>query len=186
MPKNRRDWRPSKKRMSKTIVINLVRFILLVFIQVFLLKNIAVYDLSTPYFYILFILLLPFETPNLLLFVLAFIIGITIDAFYDSPGLHAAACVLLAFVRIVFINLTVQKDGFDNEPEPTLSIMGFRWFFTYAVTLTLFHHFFLFNLGAFSFSQFQYTLSRFLLSSIFTVFLMLISGLLFFRKKERK
>ncbi len=144
------------------------------------------YDLSTPYFYILFILLLPFETPNLLLFLLAFIIGITIDAFYDSPGLHAAACVLLAFVRIVFINLTVQKDGFDNEPEPTLSIMGFRWFFTYAVTLTLFHHFFLFNLGAFSLSQFQYTLSRFLLSSIFTVFLMLISGLLFFRKKERK
>jgi hypothetical protein len=134
----------------------------------------------------LFILLLPFEVPNILLFALAFILGITIDAFYDTPGLHAAACVVLAFVRILFISITVQKDGFDNEPEPTLSIMGFRWFLTYAVVLTLVHHFFLINLEAFSLSQIEFTISRILLSSLFTVFLMLISGLLFFKRKERK
>ena len=172
--------------MSRAIIINLIRFILLVFIQVFLLKNITLYNLSTPYLYILFILLLPFETPNLLLFALAFILGLSVDAFYDTPGLHAASCVVLALVRVLFISITVQKDGFDNEPEPTLSIMGFRWFFTYALTLTLFHHFFLFNLEVFRFTELEYTLTRFLLSSIFTVFLMLVSGLLFFRKKERK
>jgi len=172
--------------MSRTIFINLVRFIVLVFLQVFLLKNITLYNLSTPYLYILFILLLPFETPNILLFALSFIIGITIDAFYDTPGLHAASCVLLAFVRILFISITVQKDGFDNEPEPTLSNMGIRWFFTYALILTLFHHFFLFNLEVFRFSEIPYTLSRFVLSSIFTVFLMLLTGFLFFRRKERK
>jgi rod shape-determining protein MreD len=154
--------------------------------QVFLLKNITLYNLSTPYFYILFILLLPFEIPNALLFVLAFILGLTIDAFYDTPGLHAASCVLLAFVRILFISITVQKDGFDNEPEPTMSAMGFRWFFTYALILTLFHHFFLFNLEVFRFSEIPYTLSRFVLSSIFTVFLMLLTGFLFYRRKERK
>jgi len=166
-------------------LINLLRFIVLVFFQVFLLKNISLYNLSTPYPYILFILLLPFETPNIVLFPLAFIIGITIDAFYDTPGLHAAACTLLAFVRVSFINITVQKDGFDNEPEPTLSIMGFRWFFTYILVLTLIHHFFLFNLEVFRISELQYTFVRFLLSSVFTVFLMLLSGLLFYRKRER-
>jgi rod shape-determining protein MreD len=159
---------------------------MLVFLQIFLLKNVSLYNLSTPYLYILFIVLLPFETPNLLLFALSFILGLTIDAFYDTPGLHAAACVLLAFVRVLFISITVQKEGFDNEPEPTLSIMGFRWFFTYALVLTLFHHFFLFNIEVFRLSEIEYTLSRFLLSSIFTVFLMLLSGLLFFRRKERK
>ena len=172
--------------MSRIILINLVRFIVLVLLQVFLLKNITLYNLSTPYLYILFILLLPFETPNLVLFALAFILGLTIDAFYDTPGLHAAACVVLALVRVLFISITVQKDGFDNEPEPTLSIMGFRWFFTYVLILTLFHHFFLLNLEVFSFSEIQYTLSRVVLSSLFTVFLILISGLLFFRRKERK
>jgi len=172
--------------MGRTIIVNVLRFFVLVFIQVFLLKNITLYNFSTPYLYILFILLLPFETPNLLLFALAFILGLTIDAFYDTPGLHTAACVLLAFVRILFISITVQKDGFDNEPEPTLSMMGFRWFLTYAVVLTLIHHFFLFNLEVFRFSEIQYTITRVVLSSLFTVFLMLISGLLFYRIKERK
>jgi len=171
--------------MSRTILINFIRFVVLVFLQVFLLKNVTLYNLATPYPYILFILLLPFEIPNIILFLLAFIIGITIDAFYDTPGLHAAACTLLAFVRILFINITVQKEGFDNEPEPTLSIMGFRWFFAYAFFLTLIHHFFLFNLEVFRISEIQYTFVRFLLSSVFTVFLMLISGLLFYRKRER-
>lgn len=172
--------------MIRSIVINVLRFFLLVFIQVFLLKNITLYNLATPYLYILFILLLPFEIPNLLLFAFAFIIGITIDAFYDTPGLHAAACVVLAFVRVLFISITVQKEGFDNEPEPTLSIMGFRWFFTYALVLTAVHHFFLFNLEVFSLSGIEFTLSRVVLSTLFTVFLILISGLLFYRRKERK
>ncbi|AMR34284.1 rod shape-determining protein MreD [Mucilaginibacter sp. PAMC 26640] len=172
--------------MSRIILVNLIRFVTLVFLQVFLLKNVALYDLSTPYLYILFILLLPFETPNIVLFLLSFILGIVIDMFYDTPGLHAAACVFLALIRVLFISITVQKDGFDNEPEPTLRIMGFRWFFSYALILTAVHHFFLFNLEVFHFSEIQYTLSRFLLSSILTVFLMLVSGLLFFKSKERK
>jgi hypothetical protein len=79
-----------KKQMSRIILINLIRFVMLVLLQVFLLKNITLYNLSTPYLYILFILLLPFETPNLVLFALAFVLGLTIDAFYDTPGLHAA------------------------------------------------------------------------------------------------
>lgn len=172
--------------MIRVILINLLRFVALVFLQVFLLKNLTLYNLSTPYPYIIFILLLPFEIPNILLFLLSFGLGLIIDAFYDTPGLHAAACVLVAMVRIIFISITVQKDGFDNEPEPTMSVMGFRWFFTYAAVLTLFHHFFLFNLEVFRFSEIQYTLLRFLLSSVFTIFLMLISGFLFFRSRERK
>ncbi len=172
--------------MSRIILINFLRFTALLFLQVFLLKNITLYNISTPYLYILFILLLPFETPNWLLFALAFVMGLSIDAFYDTPGLHAAACIVLAFVRILFISITVQQEGFDHEPEPTLSTMGFRWFFTYTLILTLVHHFFLFNLEVFRFSEIPYTLGRFVLSSIFTVFLMLLTGFLFFRRKERK
>ncbi len=172
--------------MNRALIINVLRFFLLIFLQVFLLKNITVYNLSVPYFYILFILLLPFETNNFVLFLLSFLIGITIDAFYDSPGLHASSCVLLAFVRIIFINLTVHKEGFDNEPEPSLSLMGIRWFFTYVLVLTFAHHFILFTLESFSFSKLPYTLSRLFFSWIFTVFLILLSGFLFFRSKDRK
>ena len=173
---------------------NFLRFCLIILLQVLILNKITLrwwlapsgFPIFIPYVYPLFILLLPFETPNALLFLLAFVLGLTIDAFYDTPGLHAAACVLLAMVRVIFINITVQKEGFDNEPEPTLSIMGFRWFIVYVLVLTLFHHFFLFNLEVFNLSDIQFTLSRVVLSTLFTVFLILISGLLFYRRKERK
>ncbi len=171
--------------MSRTLIYNLIRFVVLVLVQVFLLKNISLYNISLPYPYILFILLLPLETPNLVLFVLSFILGLTIDAFYDTPGLHAAACTLLAFVRVLFISVTVQRDGFDNEADPTLGNMGFRWFFTYSLILTLIHHFFLFNLEVFSLTEIGFTLLRFLSSSVFTLFLILISSFVFYRRKER-
>ena len=171
--------------MGVTLLVNFLRFIILLFVQVFLLKNIGYYNLATPYLYILFVLLLPFETPNWLLFSLAFVMGISIDVFYDTLGLHALACTVLAFVRILYISITVQKDGFDNEPEPALGIMGFRWFFFYAVVLTLFHHLTLFLCETFRFSDLPYTLFRALLSSLFTVFLILIAEFIFFRKKAR-
>lgn len=171
--------------MSRVLIQNFVRFVVLVLLQVFLLKNISLYNLSMPYLYILFVMLLPLETPNLLLFTLAFLMGIIIDMFYDTPGLHAAASVILAFVRVLFVSITVQRDGFDNEPEPTLGNMGFRWFFTYSAVLVLIHHFFLFALEVFRFSEIQYTLLRFLSSSLFTLFLILITSFLFYRRKER-
>jgi rod shape-determining protein MreD len=172
--------------MIKIIFINIVRFFVLIFIQVFLLKNVGYYNLAIPFLYILFILLLPFNTPNWLLFLLAFITGLTVDVFYDTPGINAAACTMMAFVRILFISITVQKDGFDNEPEPSLGNMGFRWFLFYASILTLFHHLTLFLLETFSFSEIQYTLIHIAFSSILTVFLIVICEFIFFTKKVRR
>lgn len=171
--------------MGRVILVNLIRFFLLIFLQVFLLKNVGYYNLASPFLYILFILLLPFKIPNALLFLLAFLTGLTVDVFYDTLGLHAAACTVLAYVRIVFISVTVQREGFDNEPDPSLGIMGFRWFIFYAIILTFFHHLVLFSFEAFRFSEFGYILIRTILSSVFTVFLMSVAEFIFFRKKVR-
>jgi rod shape-determining protein MreD len=171
--------------MGRIVNINFIRFFLLVAIQVFFLKNIGYYNLSVPYLYILFILLLPFGIPNWLLFFLAFITGFTIDVFYDTLGLNAAACTFMAFVRVLYISITVQKDGFDNEPEPRLGIMGFRWFIFYAIILTMSHHFILFTFENFKLSEIGYTIVRILLSSFFTIFLILICEFAFYRKKIR-
>lgn len=168
------------------IIKNIIRYILLVLIQVFLLKNMVFFGLNTPYLYILFILLLPFETPNWLLFFLSFLIGLNIDVFNDTVGLHASACVITAFIRVLITSITVQKDNYDSDPEPNLAIMGFRWFFFYALVLTLVHHFLLLNLEVFRFSEIPTTISRVFTSSLFTLTLIFIAELLFFRKKQRK
>ena len=165
--------------------IHVLRFVLLVFIQVFLLKNIGFYNLSVPFLYILFILLLPFQIPNGLLFILSFGVGLTVDAFYDTLGLHALACTVLAYVRILFIRLTVSVEDRETEPEPSMSKMGFRWFLFYGFILTLFHHLSLFSFEVFRISDFGITLLRTILSSLFTLFLMLLTEFLFYRKKVR-
>jgi rod shape-determining protein MreD len=140
--------------------------------------------MATPFLYILFLLLLPFGIPNILLYIIAFATGLTLDAFYDTLGVHAAACVMLVFVRILFISVTVSRDGFD-EPEPTLGNMGFRWFMLYALLCIFSHHIVLFLLETFRFTELSYTLLRCLLSGLFTLFTVVLVEFIFYNRKMR-
>lgn len=169
---------------SRIVISNILRWFTLLSVQVLLLRNLSFYDLATPFTYILFLLLLPFRTPNLVLYLLAFGTGITLDAFYDTLGVHTAACVALVFVRILFISVTVSRDNFD-EPVPSLSNMGFRWFALYAILCTFAHHLVLFFLEAFKITEISYTLLRCSLSGIFTLFTVLLVEFVFYNRKMR-
>ena len=168
---------------SKTIFLNILRWLVLLFVQIFLLRNLSFYNLSTPFVYILFILVLPFRIPNLLLFLIAFGTGLTMDAFYDTMGVHASACVALALVRILFISVSLNRDAID-EPEPSLGNMGFKWFSIYAVLCIFVHHLVVFFLEAFKLSEFAYTLGRSLLSVVFTMFTVLLVEAIFHNRKS--
>jgi rod shape-determining protein MreD len=168
---------------SKTIFLNILRWLVLLFVQIFLLRNLSFYNLSTPFVYILFILVLPFRIPNLLLFLIAFGTGLTMDAFYDTMGVHASACVALALVRILFISVSLNRDAVD-EPEPSLGNMGFKWFSIYAVLCIFVHHLVVFFLEAFKLSEFAYTLGRSLLSVVFTMFTVLLVEAIFHNRKS--
>lgn len=169
---------------SKLIFVNIVRWVILLLIQILLLRNLSFYNMATPFLYILFLLLLPFGIPNILLYLIAFTTGLTLDAFYDTLGVHTAACVTLAFVRILFISVTVSRDGFD-EPEPTLGNMGFRWFMLYALLCIFSHHLVLFMLETFRFTELSYTLLRCLLSGFFTLFTVVLIEFIFYNRKMR-
>lgn len=171
--------------MAKILIFNIVRFFVLIALQVFLFKNIGYYNLATPFPYILFLLLLPVGIPNFFLYCLAFITGITVDAFYDTLGVHAAACVALVWGRILFIRVSLQTDHYENYVTPMWGTVPFRWYFLYVFLLSLFHHFVLFLLETFTLHQFHYTLIRVFLSCIFTVTIILLFSLLFYRKKQR-
>lgn len=168
---------------SKTILLNIFRWLILLFLQIFLLRNVIFYNLATPFLYTLFILVLPFGIPNLLLFLIAFGTGLTLDAFYDTLGVHATACVALAFVRILFISVSLNRDAFD-EPEPSLGNMGIKWFSLYAVLCILVHHLLVFYLEAFKFTAVLYTLAKCLTSVIFTLFTILLVEFIFHNRKS--
>jgi len=168
---------------SRVVIINIFRWLILLFIQIFLLRNMAFYNLSTPFIYVLFLLVLPFNTPNLLLYIIAFITGLTLDAFYDTLGVHTSACVALSLVRILFISVSLNREAID-EPEPSLGNMGFRWFSLYAVLCIFTHHVILFFLEAFKFTSLAYTLGRALLSVVFTLFTILLVEFIFHNRKS--
>lgn len=168
---------------ARAIFINIFRWAILLFAQIFLLRNMAFYNLSTPFPYVLFLLVLPFGLPNIVLYLLAFITGLTLDAFYDTVGVHASACIALIFVRISFISISLNREAID-EPEPSLGNMGFKWFSLYAVLCIFAHHLVLFFLEAFKLSSFVYTLGRTMLSVVFTLFTVLLVEFIFHNRKS--
>ena len=164
------------------IVKNIIRFIILFLLQVTVFNNIQFSGFLNPYLYVLFILLLPFETPPWLLLVLSFFMGLSIDIFSNTIGIHASACVFMAFLRPFVLNYISVRDNYEASIEQGLYIYGFSWFFKYALILILEHHSFLFILEIFSFNNFGDTLVRIILSSIFTLILVIASQFIISKK----
>ena len=160
-----------------------LRFTVLVILQVLVLNNVAFNGYINPYLYVLFILMLPFNTPKWLVLISAFFLGLTIDIFTSTVGMHIAASLFMAYSREHVLKLFAPRDGYDVVLSPTIPDMGFIWFLSYAGVLTFLHHSFLFTIEVFRFSEFFSTIGRSLLSTVFTLVLILISQLLIYRKK---
>ncbi len=171
--------------MIRILFNNTVRFVVLVAMQVFLFKNIGYYNLITPYPYIFFLLLLPIGIPNLGLYLIAFLTGLTVDAFYDTLGVNAAASVMLVLTRIAFLRITLEAENHDKYATPMLGEVSLKWFLPYLLLTCFMHHLTLYILATFTFRQFHYTLFSTVFSCIFTVLIMLVFSLLMFRRKKR-
>jgi len=135
--------------------------------------------------YVLIIIILPFETPRLLLLSVSFLVGVTIDLFYDSSGLHASACTLMGFARYYVLKFISPREGYDVGVQPTVEDMGLAWYLSYAGTLVLIHHLFFFYLEAFRFSEFFRIFLRVILSSVGTFVLIYLIQFLFYTNKKR-
>jgi rod shape-determining protein MreD len=155
-------------------------FILLILLQVLLFNNIQFSGYVNPFVYVLFILILPVEIPSWILLLLSFSMGLIIDFFSGSPGMHTSATVLAGFVRPYILRVVSPRDGYEPNSDPSIANYGFRWFLIYTILVVSIHHFVLFYLEVFRFSEFFRTLLRVILSSMFTiVFIVLIE---FYRK----
>lgn len=157
-------------------------WVVLILLQVLLLNHIQISGYINPYLYILFILLLPFDTPKYLLLILGFLLGLNVDIFSNTPGIHASATTFLAFIRPAVIRLISSRDVLELNTPPRLSSLGFHWFLKYSLMLVLAHHFFLFYVEVFTLKGFIFTFSRCVLSSAFTLVLIIISQYLIYKE----
>jgi rod shape-determining protein MreD len=159
-----------------------MRFILLAGLQVAILNNINFLGYINPYVYILFIMLFPIKNNRTLFIFVSFLLGLTIDIFSDSGGIHAAACVSIAYVRPVILKFSFgtvyeyQTIKFDT--------VEFSSKFIYIIIMTVIHHFILFSLEIFNISKVILTLQKTLFSSIFTIILCIMITIIFSRKTK--
>ena len=149
-------------------------FIFLVLLQVLVLNNIAFAGYLNPYIYILFILLLPVSMDRMYELLLAFLLGLSVDLFENSGGVHIAATVLLAYLRRPILRLSSQKQGQDFE-DMTIEKLPISNQLIYFALGIFVHHLSLFVIESFSFYNFPNILARTLISGLFTgVFIILV------------
>lgn len=159
--------------MNRAGIFNVVYFFLYVIAQVLLFKRLVLFNTSFCFLYVAFILLLPVETNNLFLMVLAFLLGFTIDIFYDSLGIHALALVTVAYLRNYWLSSITPQGGYDANSSPALA-NGVQWFLVYTVPMVFVHLALLFFIEAGGFGMFWFTMLKIMASLLFTVSVMLM------------
>jgi len=155
--------------MIRSGLVYIVLFFVYVLVQVMLLKNLVLFDSAFCFLYVAFILLLPFELSTVVITLIGFLIGFTIDIFYSSMGIHACATVLLSYTRNYWLSVITPQGGYDMGNTPTLSTNGVQWFLVYVLPLIFIHHFVLFFLEASSLDHFWFTMLKIISSLFFTM-----------------
>ena len=173
--------------MNSVVASNIIRFFALAIVQVLVFKRIAFNwgDFAFIHFiiYPLFIILLPIKMPRPLVIFLGFLIGLFVDLFYDSPGIHASAGVFTGYVRGIVLDFLEPYEGYNANDSPTVKTMGIGWFMTYASVLFGLHLFWYFSIEAFSF-VFIFEIALNTIFSFIASFIIVMLMLLIFRPKN--
>ena len=171
--------------MINQIPINFLRLFLLLLVQILVFSNINFSSFINPYVFPLFILLLPFETPSWLLMLLGFASGLVLDLFLGSTGMHAAAGLLIGYLRPFLISIITPK-GTEFEISPNVYSQGLTWFIVYLGFASTVYLGFYFLIEAATFLNLFFLILKIILSVVFSVAFMLIFLYLFSSKKKRR
>jgi len=180
--------------MNAYYIKNIVRFFVLVLVQVFILNKITLHwftepagSLFIPFIYPIFVLLLPFETPVWALLLSGFFMGLTVDAFMTTAGMHACATVLMAYLRTNVLNALMPRNlsEYSNQ-QPSVKNMGWSPFLVYSGFLLLIHHLTYFTLESWSLSSFSSLLLKICASFITSMLFIIVYVLLFTRQSASR
>ncbi|MGB0897123.1 MAG: rod shape-determining protein MreD [Flavobacteriaceae bacterium] len=167
--------------MSKDVVLRIVFFFGLILLQVVLFSKMSIGG-YVPYIYIIFILRFPIRFNKSLFLACSFLLGLLLDVFFNSGGVHAAACTVTAYIRPLALRFAFGRNyEYQSIKLPKVS---FSARLAYVSILVVVHHIILFILETFNFEFIVFTLKNILFSSIYTVFMCLLLVALFKTRKE--
>ncbi|MBO7501795.1 MAG: rod shape-determining protein MreD [Paludibacteraceae bacterium] len=153
------------------VVKNIVRFLVLLILQVLLFNHLNGWGLCHPYIYIMALICMPL-LPRWADMLVAFSLGLVMDMFCSSLGIHTAACVLIAYLRPLLLAKMVQ-DLDRVTQDVSIESVGLNQFVRLTVVLCLLHHAVVFLLDAGTLSHFWILLLRWMISSAITLLVIL-------------
>ncbi|GAA4464237.1 rod shape-determining protein MreD [Nemorincola caseinilytica] len=171
---------------------NILRFCVIVLLQVLILNKITLrwwsdpsgFPVFIPYVYPLFLLLLPFETPVWALLLCGFVLGLTVDAFTNTAGMHAFATVLIAYLRTNVLTALLPRNLSEySGSQPSTRNMGWMPFLVYSGFLIILHHLVFFSIELWNFSNLGQLLLK-TLASVVTSMLFVVVYLLLFSRQD--
>lgn len=162
---------------GSSILRTFLKFFIIWVVQIVVLKQMQFWPLGTYHYeafvYPLFILLLPYGMHINVLMIIAFFSGLTIDASYNTLGVHAASSVVLAFWRSSFLELVLPR-GMDDNLVPSMGRLNFFPFTRYVTFSLLLYLVFYYAMVHFSHIFFLAIVVKSLLSFVVSLFFTLI------------
>jgi rod shape-determining protein MreD len=158
--------------------------ILLLLVQVFVLDNIFLFSFAHPVVFFFLLLVMP-RMPEWLYLIAAFFVGLIFDSFYYTPGVNAAACVLIAFFRTPTLKYLKSTEE-EEVIKPHIFYLGFANFFNFTIVMSLLFHLASGFLSIFSFNEIFFTLFRVIVNAFLSVLLFFILDILFFYRKGKQ
>lgn len=159
-------------------------FIIYLLVQILILKNLVLFGVAFCFLYILYLLLLPIETKTIPTLLIAFSMGLMVDLFYDTMGIHTASILTIAFIRKPWLKILTPTGGYDENLQPSVLNMGFGWFTTYSLPLIIIFNGFFFFIESIGTDLFIPVVQKIIASAIFVFVMSIIVQLLFYRRRR--
>lgn len=161
--------------MNSVLATNIIRAVIFILIQGLALQRIHIGGASFNYFslimYPIVVMLLPIQTSRAALVFIGFGMGLAVDLFYGSLGVHASACLFIAFLRPMILRYMEPRGGYPIPSSPVPAAFGLRWFVQYSAIMLISYLLFYFSMEVFTFVY----LGQIIIKTISTFFLSLLA-----------
>tara|TARA_R110002124_G_scaffold265785_2_gene432667 strand:- start:421 stop:924 length:504 start_codon:yes stop_codon:yes gene_type:complete len=160
--------------MNLRQIIQAVQLVIIYLIlQIFFMRNLVLFNYAFSFVYIAIILLLPIETDRLYLLIIGFLVGLLVDFFSNTYGIHAAATVLIAYARPILLNYQIESKGLDRVGIG-IRAQGLPAFVSYVLPLIFIHNCVLFLLEMNNVGMIFYSTIRIVASTVLTFIFILV------------
>lgn len=150
-----------------------VYFLFYVALQVLILNNIHLFRIATPLLYLYVIVKIPVNITRSPMIIIAFMLGLVLDVFSNTLGMHTAACSLAGMFRNPIMYSFTDKEILEGA-SPSYHTLGVGPFMRFVISLVAIHHIALFSIESITLFDPVLLIFRIFASVILTTLLIFI------------